>query len=100
MNPKTLRHIFATFPAQVEQAARMGSGTGAFVGNPETTCTRGERTWHQKAQMSMETVSTLDLCLSLLSLLTACKGILSALPTTIPVPDSILAAYSWAAKVK
>ena len=36
VDPETLRHIFVTFESQVEQAARIGSGTGVVVGNRET----------------------------------------------------------------
>lgn len=36
VKPETLRHIFATFAAQVEQAARIESGTGFVLGNAET----------------------------------------------------------------
>ena len=55
VDPETLRHMFATFEAQVEQAARIGSGTGVVVGNPDTVrLPAGKRLGSKRHKSSVE----------------------------------------------
>lgn len=60
VDPETLRHMFATFEAQVEQAARIGSGTGVVVATRTLyVCPRGRdlttkgtsRAWRRGIQL-------------------------------------------------